>query len=922
MKSLKIILFFIILNFHNYAFSQEDNIINKCDEFHETSLYYFFEEEDISKAKEFELKAIEQWNKAKIPHDMKYANYINFLSMYYMLDNDYNKSLSLLLSNYSIMQKFQENDPDLIAYYVSLGRCYYNLGKYKNAENYFIKASSNYFSQEEPDSMYYAKLLANIAECKEKVGEYAESILYYDKSIETIENNNNNIDLDVYSFALHGIAWCYYCIDRNREAIKYGERALAIRKQMGEESNKYANQLLDLSSCYLKENMVNKSIEYGEKAKQIYYVLNGKNDFYATALHTLAQCYYKIKKDSIADKYAIEAYEIRKRKLDESHPELASSLLDMSYIYMRNNEDEKSLECLKRASNILNNNGSWLNKQLFINMETVIVSMAVKNKFNELLPFVNEYVINVKKSIKNNYRNFSFINRNYYWQYYNDILLDVFYVSTCIQLKNNPEAAKIAYNIALLSKGCLLTSQREIENNIRNNPDTELRKKLQLLNDLRDKYNKVDELLSKDSLLARIEILEREIVLAASNNNSFKFSIEYSWEDIQEELSENDVAIEFFNSKTTYYALLVRKGWTEPKCIELFNNKITDNIIDSLSRNGKLYKNESRLPYILTFNKIEQYLNNGDRIYFSPSGILHKINLEWLTDSIGNSLNNKYEFHRLLSTRLLKSKEKDVTNPKIVLYGNLKYSVDPEEMIIRSNSYKNILDSIYNDVTIRAGWHELPETKQEIYDINKLFQENKIQTRIYENSDGNEESFKNLPIDKYTIIHLATHGFFIDNYNKNQKLTDSYNFSLNNSGIILSGAQTAWANDSIPLGIEDGVLLSEEISSMDLSTVDLVVLSACETALGNINNDGVWGLQRAFKLAGVNSLIMSLWKVDDFSTRILMCEFYKNYLRGKSKSESLLEAQRFVKDYEDEDGNKIFEDPYFWAGFILLDDIE
>lgn len=112
---------------------------------------------------------------------------------------------------------------------------------------------------------------------------------------------------------------------------------------------------------------------------------------------------------------------------------------------------------------------------------------------------------------------------------------------------------------------------------------------------------------------------------------------------------------------------------------------------------------------------------------------------------------------------------------------------------------------------------------------------------------------------------------------------------------------------------KDGVLLSAEISKLDLSNTDLVVLSACETALGNVSAEGVYGLQRAFKLAGVNSIIMSLWKVDDEATQRLMTAFYKNYLSGKSKRESLLTAQKTVRETHG------FEDPYYWAAFILLD---
>lgn len=121
--------------------------------------------------------------------------------------------------------------------------------------------------------------------------------------------------------------------------------------------------------------------------------------------------------------------------------------------------------------------------------------------------------------------------------------------------------------------------------------------------------------------------------------------------------------------------------------------------------------------------------------------------------------------------------------------------------------------------------------------------------------------------------------------------------------------------------MEDGVLTAEEISLMNLNSVRLVVLSACETGLGEIDGEGVFGLQRGFKSAGVQSILMSLWKVDDEATNILMTQFYQNLLSGNTKgnmSQSLLKAQKYLRQYE----YGKYSDPSFWAAFILLDAID
>ena len=205
-----------------------------------------------------------------------------------------------------------------------------------------------------------------------------------------------------------------------------------------------------------------------------------------------------------------------------------------------------------------------------------------------------------------------------------------------------------------------------------------------------------------------------------------------------------------------------------------------------------------------------------------------------------------------------------------------------------------------------------------------MLESHKIGVKTYTGVVGNEESFKSLSGKKIPIIHLATHGFFYKNEDVNKKpfleqiCMESQNYfkpdnSLKRSGLILAGAQRAWLGEPIPDSVEDGILLAEEIAAMDLSGTDLVVLSACETGLGEITSEGVFGLQRAFKKAGVQTLIMSLWKVDDNATSLFMQTFYKHWLDGKSKHEAFSIAQSTVRE------NESYSNPYYWAAFIMLD---
>ena len=144
-----------------------------------------------------------------------------------------------------------------------------------------------------------------------------------------------------------------------------------------------------------------------------------------------------------------------------------------------------------------------------------------------------------------------------------------------------------------------------------------------------------------------------------------------------------------------------------------------------------------------------------------------------------------------------------------------------------------------------------------------------------------------------------------------KSFSNDIDFSMWRSGLVLSGGNRAWKGDTIPDQVEDGILKAQEISDLDLRGADLVVLSACQTGLGEITSDGVFGLQRAFKMAGAQTIVMSLTEVDDQTTMAMMNKFYTNLFSGQSKHDAFYNAQRYIRS--------IKPDPKYWAGWIMLD---
>jgi CHAT domain-containing protein len=216
-------------------------------------------------------------------------------------------------------------------------------------------------------------------------------------------------------------------------------------------------------------------------------------------------------------------------------------------------------------------------------------------------------------------------------------------------------------------------------------------------------------------------------------------------------------------------------------------------------------------------------------------------------------------------------------------------------------------------------WKSLPGTKQEMESITNELLQAGITTAINSDTVATEEAFKALDGRSPQVLHLATHGFFLPvaETKPNDGRGENNVFSLQQnpmfrSGLVLAGGNYTWKGGADIKSREDGILTAYEIAQMDMSNTDLIVLSACETALGDLQgNEGVIGLQRAFRMAGVKQLIVSLWRIPDKETAELMSIFYNKLLNGQSAREALRSAQLKMKEK--------YSAPYYWAAFVLVE---
>ena len=404
------------------------------------------------------------------------------------------------------------------------------------------------------------------------------------------------------------------------------------------------------------------------------------------------------------------------------------------------------------------------------------------------------------------------------------------------------------------------------------------------------------------------------------------------WQAVRDALSKDDVAIELYNipilwgldsiqtmdGEPRYCALILRKDYKYPHIVPLFK----ESQLEGLDRED-LYETDS--IYNLIWKPLESELRGVKNIYFSADRELHKIGIEYAPVSEKENIADRYNLYRLSSTRVLAENKTKSKKESAVLYGGLKYDLDKDELIAESRSgeyHPASATRAFSSNNTRYGVKYLPGTLKEVEEISHNFSKT---PQVITDVAGTEESFKSLAGTSTDIIHLATHGFFwtdedaknrsyVTFLNPNNKAQQSNeDNALMRSGLFFSGANIGLKGESLPDDVEDGVLTALELSNMNLGNVDMVVMSVCQSGLGETSGEGVFGLQRGFKLAGANTLLMSLWQVDDAATQKLMIEFYRNYLSGKSKQQSLKLAQDNLRQSAE------YSDPKYWAAFVLLD---
>ena len=856
-------------------------------------------------------------NKERIDNQNALARIISLKGSYYKMKGLFREAL-VLFDQASFMQ-IQNDSLNCIQTLYEKADTHMFLNDYDSAMQVLVKAKEIAESVVGEHHPTYAQILIKLAFLNYYYSNYSQSLKFIRDSYEIYKASYGYYSKQ-FAIILNNLASTYSSIGEWQKERQLKKEALHILEHIDQNYGILYSTLCKDVAPYDNDSI----LFYFDKAKKGLVLCGEENSKTMVAILQAEASYYTDIKDTVQAINCINAaIDIIRKYGGERSIEYADMHRKLSYI-----DKQFSLEHAKKAfqlyQKLYNQNSMAYAMSLFDYGEALFLN---ENKTDSVIYLLQEASDIMKAHFRENAYIMPFKDTSTYW---NEVLGVIFnhWLPLICSSYNNSNSNQLLYDYLLFSKGLLLSTETNFRKSILNSGDDSLiniyKKFVEISAILDIQFSLPTNIRSAniDSFLKDKEKYDWQLSKIL-NNKGFQSLKNYTWVDVKEQLKEKDLAVEFGNYYTDmniiYYALIVDKHSQFPKLVKLFD---MESII-------KLIKKEMTDPLELSnliWKPIFEDYTNVENVYFSPNGILNMYGIEYLPISKFDS--DTLNFYRLSSTKVLCEMRGNGNIKNAILYGGINYNLaqsEKEELgeYDFSDSYKELTRSI----CMRGDFEPLQNSEEEVNAISDLLISNGIKCELYKCDIATEKSLKLLAGKPVGVLHLATHGMYIDVSETSKKISDNMQFvilddsaekeekALSRSFLVMSGGNQLVHRDSVSHAGDDGILTALEISHLNFEYLDIVVLSACQSALGDITSEGIYGLQRGFKKAGANTILMSLDKVDDEATKILMVEFYRNLMNGKTKYQSLRDAQKYLRSVD----NGKYDDPKYWASFIMLD---
>ena len=797
-------------------------------------------------------------------------------------------------------------------------------------------------------SIYYAGLYYTSGMAKDGC---QKALPCFDSAMQVFERMN---DAEMVAKCQQKKGNAFWGLKEHGKAKECYLEALAYYEANDRESDEYPKMIERVAAMEKFNKEYEASIDHYQQAMQLF-EQRGMMEEYGDAENGLKMCYAYAGKDMDESSDGRNEGRVSAARMKELDRIIAEELdaLELTRLYLGKMMQARSLA-------------------------TIAGCYAMKEDYGNAVEYYLQYMQVVREGVREEFRFESETERMHTWSEEASTMAEIEGLLADLPdslSRYRGDLASLVYDAELLSKGILLNSSIEFEKLLNSKNDARLSDIYRQTKANRNEIERLRQEASTEEEMERILTLTQENQRLQNQLNKgfhemedFTRYLSYSWQDVRDRLEDGDLSIEFASvnpgfgeSDSHMVALLLTKEMKQPTAVVLWNDddlagcddaELTAQLMNAAITGGDVkavlqaarekYRQTAavslkpeRMLYLdllqhkadtthgvftplflplvkyrdllqqdsvvfvepdageIVWGRLAPYLQGRKRIFFSADGILNNIGIEYLPYN-GRPLSEQFEVYRLSSTKELCYAHEHPKPTKAVLFGDINYTEGPRQ------------DTAPHDRAAKreSGGEEvladLPNTRREVEDIVAILKNKGVSDAVrYRDVEASRQTFLGLTDSKVNILHIATHGLYKDV----RRQTDAE--SMQNSLLAFAGA-----------GLDDkGFVSAADIAAMNLRQCDLAVLSACETGLGKLGGDGVFGLQRGFKNAGVHTLLMSLKNVPDDSTADLMIAFYRHLMEGATKREALTRAQQDIR-------GRGYTDPQHWASFILLDGLD
>ncbi len=873
---------------------------------------------NYSRAEANYVEALNLWKKVHGIYNANYSSILNGLAQVYRAMGDYPKAEALYKEALVVsVVIWGQDNTNYSAILNGLAILYQSMGDFSQAEPIFLEAlkvNKKAVGANHPD---YALSLNNLAGLYRFMGDYEKAERMYSESME-IFGKVFGTDHPKYATSIENLAGLYRLMGNSSNAEQMYQTSLAIyKKSLGTYHSDYAKSLNNLAVLY-------ESLGYYSKAEPILTesmaitkkIHGGDQPEYALSLNNLATLYASMGIYLKAEQMYQESLDIFRKVPGSKNLYLAETLNNLASLYISTNKYKEAYFPLQEALAVIKNN---------LKTTFTVLSESDRAMFSKRFDHNYEILLSTLSFIPE-HEKITILNT---LMFRKGLLLNSSVNTRTFILSSNDEILKTGYDQWL--------STRQVINNLYSKS-------------IEQRKNSGFDL---DSLEELANSLEKELSRMSSTFEDFVMIPDFKWEDVRKNLKPGEAVVDLvkyrlydkrWTDTTRYGVFITRSDSEEPLYFELKDGNRIDTLIipklNELNRNKfAVASNDEQEDdnviilgdreeldfYTELFAPMASHLKGIKRVYFSLDGEFYKVNFNTLRNpATGKYLIEEYDIVYVSSANEIARGKKGTTpNKTAVLAGfpNYDLSLDSLTAIMGIEEGTETSRDVYVNTSKIKQYNIvlLPGTKDEVTVTSDLLKKKGWEVSSWLFNDATESKIKS--VSAPGLLSISTHGFFApspktdftENYFMGTETKKAVENPLLRSGLFLTGAETFLNSDETQKDNfkENGILTAYEASQLNLLGTDLVILSACETGLGEVDNgEGVFGLQRGFFGAGAKSVLMSLWKVDDTATRDLMIEFIKNYSPTMNKHQSLRDAQLTIM--------KKYPQPYYWGAFVMV----